>query len=291
MNNFNYFGPDSLEEALSLLVQYGDDVKCLAGGQSLLLLMREGLVQPEVVVDLTGIAGLDKISLDENKQMVSIGALATHRAVETSDTIARHFPVLPQAYQYLASPQVRNIGTIGGNLAHNAPGSDPPPILIALGAAVTVQHKDSTRTESVETFGIDYYETTLAEDEILTEISVPLLQQNESIAYQKFATRKTDVAIVSVAAWLKMVQDQQVCEDIRVGLSGVHATTVRATHFENAVRGEQLSQDMLKDTSHLTQDDIDPISDVHATEQYRREILPVAIQRVVTQAWHQARES
>jgi len=231
---------------------------------------------------------LNDIHVDDDEQSVTIGALTTHRDVETSQITARYFPVISQAYKFLGSPQVRNLGTLGGNLCHNAPGSDPPPILLALGASVTVQKKDGTRKESVETFGTDYYETTLAEDEILTQIEIPLMKENEGTAYQKYAVRKTDMAIVGAAAWVRLAMDKETCEDIRIGLSGVHAAAVRAASVENALRGVVLDLERIKTASHEAQQDIDPISDVHATEEYRREVLPIAIQRVVTQAWDQA---
>lgn len=287
MNNFKYVRPECLEEGLQLLSEYGGEAKCMAGGQSLLLLMREGLVQPSVIVDLTALPGLDEINFDQGTQ-VNIGALATHRKVEKSALISDHFPVIPQAYRYSANPQVRNMGTIGGNLAHNAPGSDPPPILIALDASGVIHNQAGTRTEKLLDFGVSYYETTLAEDEILTEIQIPMMGDNESIAYQKFSLRKTDVAIVGVAAWIKMDAGKEICENIRVGLSGVHATTVRAHSFEAVVRGEKLNDKLIEAAAQEAEKDVDPISDVHATEAYRREILPKVIRRVVMQAWNLA---
>lgn len=287
MRNFTYLRPDTIEEALQLLDEHTDDAKILAGGQSLVLLLREGLLQPEVLIDISGVPGLDRISLGEDGRALSIGALATHRSLELSPIVAEHFPVFQEAYATLASPPVRNLATLGGNLTHNAPGSDPPPLLVTYEAVVTLKSSQGERQLSVLDFGTDYYETDLGEDEILTEISVPLASERSAVAYQKFAIRPMDMAIVGVAARIDLAEDRQTCRRALVALSGVAQTTIRSRPAEAGLAGERYHPDLVAAVAQATLQDIDPTSDIHASSEYRRNLTPIAVQRVITKAWQQ----
>jgi carbon-monoxide dehydrogenase medium subunit len=286
MREFLYLQPDTLEEAISLLNEYGDDAKLMAGGQSIVLLMREGLVQPDVLVDLTKIKGLDTIQADASETAVEIGALATHRQVERSPVICQSFPVVPGAYQMLASVPVRNLGTLGGNLAHNAPGSDPPPLLIALDATVTMQGQGGERTLDVEEFGTGYFETALQSGEVLTKVRVPRMPPGSGLAYRKYAVRPMDMAIVGVAARVTLAEGA--CCEIRIALSGVSASTMRARRAEAALEGQLFDESAMAAAAAIAAEESDPLSDVHASAEYRRQLTVPAVRRALTQAWQQA---
>lgn len=289
MKGFVYLRPSSLEEVFQALKTYGDEAKVMAGGQSLLILMREGLVQPQVVVSLQGVSALGGINFDETAGVVEVGGLATHREVGFSALIREKFPLMADAYQNLASVQVRNLGTLAGNLCHNAPGSDPPAPLIALDARVTLAGPCGQREMSVEAFGTDFYETALREDEILTKVSIPLLPPCTGSAYKKIAIRATDMAIAGVAVRVTLNGDGNTCEDIRIALSGVAPTTICARQAEEVLRGQGLSEELIAEAGRAAQSDIDPISDAHASAEYRRKLVPAAVRHVVTQAWSRAR--
>jgi carbon-monoxide dehydrogenase medium subunit len=283
---FHYLQPASLEETVSLLNEHGEAAKLMAGGQSLLLLMREGLVQPEVVIDLARVTGLNEIGPSADQVAIEIGALVTHRQVEQSPLIQTEFPPLAEAYQVLASVPVRNFATTGGNLAHNAPGSDPPPMLVALGAEVALHSRRGRRALDVESFGTGYYETALAGDEVLTGVMVPRLPPGSGFAYRKYAVRPMDMAIVGVAALVTLEAGQ--CRQCRIALTGVAPTTIRARRAEAAVLGQTLSEQTMAGAAEIALGEIDPISDVHASADYRRMLTAPAVRRVVSQAWQRA---
>lgn len=289
MRNFQYLQPTTIDEAIRLLLEHGDDAKVMAGGQSLILLMREGLVQAEVVVSLLGLPGLNNVHLDEAGGAVKIGGLATHRQVEQSALVRQHFPLICDAYQTLASVPVRNVATLGGNLCHNAPGSDPPPLLVALDATVSVRGPAGERSLSVEEFGTDYYESALGEAEILTSITAPLPPPCTGTAYHKYAVRPMDMALVAVAARVTLEPEGDRCRDARVALSGVAPTTIRARQTEGALRGRELGEQVIAEAAALAANEIDPISDAHASADYRRTLTPPAVRRMVTLAWQRAK--
>jgi len=287
VRDFRYLQPTTLQEAIELLQQYGDDAKAMAGGQSLVLLMREGLVQSDVVVSLLKIPGLDGIV--EADGAVNIGGLATHRQVEASPVVREHFPFIYHAYQALASVPVRNLATLGGNLCHNAPGSDPPPLLIALDATVTLRGPDGERTLTVEEFGTNYYETALRPAEILRSVTAPMLPPHTAMAYYKYAIRPMDMALVAVAVRVTLEPGSDRCRDVRVALSGVAPSTIRARQVEDALRGRDLSEPVIAGAAALAAVEVDPISDIHGSADYRRRLAIPAARRMVQQAWQSAR--
>jgi carbon-monoxide dehydrogenase medium subunit len=291
MKNFQYLEPTTVDEATGLLKKYGWVAKAMAGGQSLILLLREGLIQPAVVVSLVKIAGLNQIQLDRSGRTLEIGALTTHRQIEQSPLIRQHLPFVARAYQTLGSVQVRNLGTLGGNLCHNAPGSDPPPLLMILDATVTIVSPSKKRSLPVRDLGTGFYETALQEGEVLTGVQVPLPPLRSGCAYQKYALRPTDVPFVGVAARVTLSTDGRKCDDIRIALTGVAPTTIRAHRAEAILKGRELGDKLCADAGQAAAGEIDPISDAAASAEYRRQVVPVAVRRVVTEAWQGAMES
>jgi carbon-monoxide dehydrogenase medium subunit len=176
--DFEYFNPKTLEEALKLLSKYGEEeCKVIAGGQSLVILMKQRLITPKYLIDIKGVSDLDYIRFDE-KEGLKIGALATHRAIEKSPVMQSKFNILAEMEQNLSSVETRNWGTIGGNVAHGDTAGDPTPVLIALNARVKITSISGERIVDAEDFTLDYFETALRHDELLTEIQIPVLPPN-----------------------------------------------------------------------------------------------------------------
>ena len=289
VKNFRYLEPESVSEAAGILQEHGWQAKAMAGGQSLILLLREGLIQPEIVVSLLRVPDLRGIQ--QKRSSIEIGAITTHREIENSPVIQQHFPFLVDAYRTLGSVQVRNLGTLGGNLCHNAPGSDPPALLMALDATLAIAGPRKKRTMSVEGLGTDFYETSLGEGELLTTINVPMIPSRTGCAYEKYAHRPTDIPFVGVAARVTLARNRKTCKEARLALTGVAPTTIRAHDAESVLQGQELAEKAIAEAAHVAAGEIDPISDAHASAEYRRKLVPVAVQRVVNLAWERAREA
>ena len=284
--NFQFLEPKSVEEAINLYQQSDGWVKFMAGGQSLLIMMREGIIQPNVIISLLKIAGHHGIELDEAARMISIGGLSTHRAVERSPIVRRYCPLISDAYQGLGSVQVRNRGTLGGNLCHHAPGSDPPVALLALDATVTLQGSNGSRSVPIGEFGTDYYETVMADSEVLTSIQVPLLPDGAGSAYLKCSLRASDFPFVSVAVVAEKVG--AACRDVRITLGGVGPRAVRAAGAEQVLRGETPTDSVIGEAARRAVEGLDPLSDHLGTAEYRRSLVPLIVKRAFSAAWERA---
>ncbi len=195
MKDFEYFAPKSVEEALGLMSRYKDEAKIIAGGQSMLVVMRQGLLAPEYVIDIKNLPGLDYIHYDE-REGVKIGALATHRAIEKSPIIQKHFPVLCEMETTLATIQTRNWGTIGGNLCHGDPAGDPALVLIVLNGSLKLKSLSGERVVAMEDFSKDMLEVDLRPGEMLVEIQVPTPKPWTGTAHEKLLAIHGDSGIV-----------------------------------------------------------------------------------------------
>jgi len=288
IHNFNYRRATSLKEALSLLEKYKEDYKIICGGQSLLILMRQGLVAPENLIDIKGVKELNTITY-KPKTGLKLGAATTHREIEKSQVIKRHYPVLAEMEKNLASIQTRNWGTIGGNLAHGDPAGDPAPILIALNATVKISSLERERFLPLEDFFIDIFETALEEGELLTEIQVPILPKKTAVAYEKFNIIKNYQGIVSVAASVTVAEDGVKCADARIVLGAAAAIPLRAKQAEQMLIGKKIDTKALKSAGKKASEECDPVSDIHATEIYRRVLVKALTTKTVRKAWEQAK--
>src|SRR5215470_9997625 len=190
MQAFEYRTPKSLKEVQQDLKQFGSDAKLIAGGTALVIMMKQRLVHPGVLISLRSVRGLDKIA--EKNGGIAIGGATTHRVVESSSLVKRRLPLVAETYHHVATVRVRNMATVGGGLAHADPNQDPPPTLIALGATIKAASADGARTIPVEEFFTDYYETVLKPEEIITELYVPRLPANSGAAFLKFLPRTAD---------------------------------------------------------------------------------------------------
>jgi carbon-monoxide dehydrogenase medium subunit len=293
MHRFDWLEPRSLDEVHAALREHGDDARLMAGGTALMLLMRQGLVQPAVIVSLQRVPGLDTVEAQNGT--LRIGALCTHRRVETHALVRERHPALHETLERVATIRIRNMGTIGGNLAHSDPSQDPPPTLLALGASVEVAGPDGARSIPLDEFFTDYYENALEPGEVLTAIEVP--DQAASFsgngaaggryvqAFSKFLPRSVDdYATVAVAVSMAVSADGQRCEDVRIGLGSAGPTPLRARGAEAALRGRELTDAALREAGEAAAAECDPLADVRGSSAYKREMVKVWLARTVRKA-------
>ncbi len=287
MNAFQFLTPSTLEEALDLLQEHGEDAKIMAGGTALVIMLKQRLVVPDVVISLDRVAGLADIAADQ--QALRIGGLATHRAAELAQPVRQHAPVLADTYHHVATIRIRNVATVGGSLAHADPNQDPPITLLALDAQVRLASADGQREVALNDFFTDYYETVLEPEELVTEVNLPLPQPHTGSAYCKFLPRSADdYATVGVAASVRVNPATQVAEDCRIAMGCVGVTPLRATEAEAMVRGQSLTDELLGDAGAAAQAATDPISDTRGSAAYKRAMAGVFVQRALSQAWRNA---
>ena len=278
---FEYFDPPTLEEAVGLLEQYGEDAKLMAGGQSLLPMMKLRMVSPAVVVDLWRVPDLDFIRRDDG--VIRIGAMTTHYALHSSPVIQGTLPALADAARVVGDPLVRNLGTIGGSAAHAAHNADYPAVLVALDAELRAVGPDGERGIPAADLFTDTFTTCLEPTEILTEISIPVPGVSDRSAYLKLSRRGTDFAIVGVAVALTK-GDGGGCADARIVLSGVGSVPVRAAEAEEILKAAAPGTDRIEEAGEAAKQHLDPPSDVQADAQYRIDVSGVYVRRAVTVA-------
>jgi carbon-monoxide dehydrogenase medium subunit len=289
IKDFEYFAPKTLKEALTLIDKYQDDCKVIGGGQSLLILMRQGLVAPKYLVSIKGLAELSYIK--DTKEGLKIGALTTHRTIEKSPLIKKKSGVLAEMEQRLASIQTRNWGTIGGNLCHGDPAGDPAPVLTALKATLTIASLKGERNMPVEDFTLDYFETALQLGELLTEIQVPAPLPRSGTAYTKFNIIESDLATVGVAVSVTLGAGDGVCQDVRIALGASAPTPMRANKAEAVLKGKKITDALLKEAGEAASAEAEPISDIQASEEYRRELVKILVGRVAKEALARAKSA
>ena len=271
---FEYAVPESLEEAIDLLSQQGEDAKLLAGGHSLLPLMKLRLAAPATLVDLrkVGLRGIER----ENGN-VRIGAMTPHAELEDSKDLG----LVSEAAGSIADRQVRHRGTIGGSLVHGDPASDLPAVMLATEAMLTAQGPAGQRQIRAADLFQDYLTTSVRPDEVVTEIRVPTLD-GYSYGYEKFNRRAEDWAMVGVAA-LVSVRDG-VCQDVRIGLTHMASTPLRATEVEQALRGQPLESQRIAQAAELAAEGTEPPGDLNATPDYKRHLARVLTRRALEKA-------
>ena len=272
---FDYVAPDTLDEALSAL-RGTEDAKILAGGHSLLPLMKLRLAAPELLVDIRKVPGLRGLQR-ENGQW-RIGALTRHADIQGNADLG---PV-GKAAALIADQQVRNRGTIGGSLAHGDPASDMPTVLLACEGSVTVTGSGGTREVAAADLFQDYLTTAVGDDEVLTEVRVPDFDGWGS-TYLKFTRRAEDWAMVAVCAMVKKAPDGS-CEDVRVALTNMASTPIRATATESLLRGSGLEQGVIIRASEVAADGTEPPGDLNASPDYKRHLARVLTRRAVEEA-------
>jgi carbon-monoxide dehydrogenase medium subunit len=289
MKDFEYFAPKTVEESLSLLSQYKGEAKIIAGGQSMLVVMRQGLLAPEYVIDIKGITALDYLTYDE-REGLRIGALTTHRAIEKSPIIQKHFRVLSEMETNLATIQTRNWGTIGGNLCHGDPAGDPASVLIALNAKLKLKSLSKERIVEMEEFSMDLLEVNLEPDEMLVEIQVPVPRTHTGIAHEKLMVMQGDAGIVGTAVSIALKPGDGVCEDARIVLSNAASVPLRAIEAEKRLIGKVINDTLLDEAGQIASAGADPPSDVHGSTEYRKEMIKVFVRRAAIKALERAKK-
>jgi aerobic carbon-monoxide dehydrogenase medium subunit len=270
---FDYVAPESLDEALSAL--QAEDAKVLAGGHSLIPLMKLRLATPSLLVDLRRVPGLTGIERENGSWR--IGAMTSHYAVAEGG-----LGLASTAAGLIADPQVRYRGTIGGTLAHGDPASDMPAVLLAAEGSVTVRGPSGQREVAAADLFQDYMTTSVGEGEILTEVRLPAMD-GYGFGYEKFNRRKEDWAMVAVAAWVKKAADGS-CEDVRIGLTHMASTPLRATAAEQALRGGALDAASIQAAAAQAAEGTEPPADLNASAEYKRHLATVLCRRALEQA-------
>ena len=250
--------------------------------------MRQGLVAPANLIDIKKVKELSYIDFNPKKGL-RIGATTAHREIEKSKTVKRHYPILAEMEENIASNQTRNYGTIGGNLCHGDPTGDPGPVFIALNASVKIADKKKERTILLDDFFVDYFETSLQEGELLLEVQIPVIPPSTVVVYEKFNIIKNDQGIVSVAVSVTLDKDGSTCKDARIVLGGAASKPLRIKEAEQLLIGKKLTDSLLEQAGKKAAELSDPVSDIHASETYRRYLVDVLTKRMVKKAWEQAK--
>lgn len=276
----------SVEEALSLLSEYGGKAKFVSGGTDFLMQLKRGEAAPECLIRLGEIRELDFIKYDEIKGL-RIGALTTIVNVANSSLIQSKFSILAQAAAMLGTPAIRNQATLGGNLCNAAPSADTAPPLLVLGAMAKALGTEGENIVPLENFFIGPGQTILGQDHLLTEIQIPNLLPHSGGAYLKQKRRQgADLAVVGVAALV--VMEREVLKDVKIALGAVAPTPIRAKKAEDVLRGKKVDHTLLEKSGQAASGEADPIDDIRGSANYRRELLAVLTKRAMTQAIQQA---
>lgn len=279
--NFEYHRPTTLSEALSLLSSHADDAKILAGGHSLIPVMKFRLAQPKHLVDLGRIRDLRYIR--EEGGAIVIGAMSTHHDIEASDLLKRKLPLLPQAAAVIGDVQVRNKGTIGGSLAHADPAADWPASILALEAELKAQGGNGSRSIKAADFFVGMMTSALEPNEILTEIRVNVPSGKTGMAYEKFAQKASGFAIAGVAAVIT-TDGKGNCLRARIGVTGVSQKAYRAEAVERALEGKKLDGRTIEEAAVHAADGQDPLGDIHASAEFRAHLAKVHAKRAIERA-------
>jgi len=284
--SFDYIAPQTLDEAVRALAEHGEEAKLLAGGHSLLPLMKLRLANPKLLIDLRRIPSLSGIRQQDDK--IIVGALTTHYQMESSELLKKKCPLLPQTAREIGDVQVRNRGTIGGSLTHADPSADWPAAILALGGELKLSGPKADRTVQAEMFFLGPMTTGIESTEILTEIRVPVFGSRCRSAYLKMAQQASGFAIVGVAVWLKIGQQAR-CEDIGVGVTGLSDKPFRARLVEERLRGKKLTPELIEESASQVATGIDPTADLHASAEFRAHLARVYASRAIQEAAKQVR--
>ena len=282
---FDYYSPTTLDEALALLGEHGDEAKILAGGQSLIPAMRFRLAVPEKLIDINQLTDLAYIR--EVNGHLAIGALTRESALEDSGLVKTNYTLLDDTAKVIADPLVRNMATVGGNLAHADPANDHPATMLAYNAQMVAQGPAGTRTIPIDDFFTGLFENALADNEILTEIRIPRPGPNTGGAYLKIERKVGDYAISAVAVQLTM--DGDICTAARIGLTNVSSVPMRALKAEQALIGQEVTGPVLETVGQAAAAECDPSPDLRGGVAYKRDLTRILTKRAIRKAIERAK--
>ncbi|HEY8393885.1 MAG TPA: xanthine dehydrogenase family protein subunit M [Thermaerobacter sp.] len=283
---FDYVAPRTVEEAVQLLRKHSYEAKVLAGGQSLIPMLRFRLLEPALLVDINRIE--DLAYLREEDGFLRIGALTRHADVEHAPGLAKRYPLLVATARVVADPLVRNRGTVAGSLVHADPAGDWGAAMLAAGAQVVLTGPDGSRTLSVDEFLVDTFTTALGEDELLTEVRVPVPPERTGGAYLKLERKLGDFAIAAVGVQVTLNAAGE-CTRAGIGLCAVGPISLRASKAEEYLVGKPLTADTIAEAARLAAEQAEPSSDQRGPEEYKRDMVRVLTQRALQEAAERAR--
>jgi aerobic carbon-monoxide dehydrogenase medium subunit len=289
VKNFDYLEPTSVVEACALLKQHAGEAKVFAGGAHVTILMKQGLYEPKALVNIKRIPELKGLTFDVAEGLV-IGALVTHRELETSVLIKEKLPVLCEAEREVANIRVRNMGTVGGNLASGEPLTDLSQIFIALDGKLKITGPSGPRMIPVEELFLDFYTTSLAEDEIITQVVLPPLPPKSGIEYIRFSSSSI-VDKPSAGVAVRLTLDQETVRIARIVLGCVGPTPVRARKAEDLITGKKLTAELIGEAGGMASQECSPTSDLRGSEQYKRAIVRTLVKRAADAAYKKALSS
>lgn len=283
--SFQYESPGTLAEAIEMLHKYGEEAKILSGGHSLIPMMKLRFASPEYLIDINGIPGLSDIR--EENGVLRIGALAREADLEHSDLLAKHFPIFKDVTKLIADPQVRNLGTIGGNLAHGDAANDHPAVMMALNATIVATGSEGEREIGIDEFFYGFYMTALQHGEILTEIRLPIPPAGSSSAYHKMERKVGDYATSGVAVQLT-IGEGGIVTACGIGLTNVNPVPLRAVRSQEALIGKPLTDETIALAGQYASEDCSPSSDLRGSEDYKRHVTGVLVKRMIRKAAERA---
>ena len=282
---FDYHVASSVDEAIALMQQYGDEAKFLAGGHSLLPTMKLRLAQPGHLIDLGRIQGLSYVREDDGA--VAVGAMTTYVTLERSSVIQSNFALLPEGISQIGDQQVRNRGTIGGSVAHSDPAADTPGMVLALKADILAQGPNGVRTIKADDFFQDLFQTTLGQDEVITEIRFAKPAPRTGSAYEKLANKASHYAVVGCAAVVTLDSDGT-CTAASVVITGASVKPTRTSAVEAALVGKKLDEATIAEAASHAADGLELVSDIHGSKSYRAQMATVMAKRAITRAVERA---
>lgn len=283
---FEYLAPKTLPEAISYLQQYGEEAKILSGGHSLIPMLKLRLATPGYIIDINHIDALEYI--EEDGGLLKIGGRTREAALEDSELIREKYPIIYDTARLIADPQVRNLATVGGNLAHGDPANDHPATMLALGASVVATGPKGKRTIPIDDFFVSLFETALEPDEILTEIQVPIPPPRSSGAYLKLERKVGDFATAGVAAQVTLNKDGT-CARAGIGLTNAGSVPIRVKKAEALLQGKKPESNLIKQAAQLAQDAAQPSEDLRGPVEYKKAMIKELTKRALTLAFQRAK--
>jgi carbon-monoxide dehydrogenase medium subunit len=285
---FDYAAPSSLSEAIELLRTHGEGAKIIAGGQSLIPLLKLRLAAPTLLVDIGRIPGLEYVR--ESDGFLRLGALTRMADVEASELLRRKYPIIHDASTVIADPLVRNLGTVGGDISHGDPANDLPAVMLALDAEFALTGPSGLRTVRARDFFLDTFTVALGHEDILVEIRVPLPSPRSGGAYLKVERKINDFATAGAAVFLR-VNARGECESVGIGLTAVGPRAISAAQAEEALRGQKpTDREAVKRVANLAAEASDPSSDIRGTAEYKRDLVRLLVTRAIRLAYGRARK-
>ncbi|MBI2357412.1 MAG: xanthine dehydrogenase family protein subunit M [Deltaproteobacteria bacterium] len=290
MKPFEYLEPTTVSEACALLKKGGGEARVFAGGALMTILMKEGLLEPKTLINIKRISGLKGIDFHPQEGL-AIGALVTHHELETSGIVKEKLPILCAVEKDVANIRVRSMATVGGNLASGEPLTDLPQVFIALDARIKIASSSGERVMPLEDLYVDYYQTRLAGDEIVTQVIVPPVPERTGIEYIRFSSSSVvDKPCVGVATRISL-GPQRLCQTVRIVLGCVGPTPLRAKKAEALVAGKPLDPKLAEEAGAVATGECSPVSDLRGSERYKRAVVGVLVRRALAQAYESASRS